>query len=180
MIPISENIQLSEITINDQKKLMDLACKIYPPEYQHLWNNNDCGWYLNRCYGFKNFKEELSEINSNYYFISYKSKIEGFIRFVYNKPLHQFSNKPGTYLHRIYLSQESQGTGIAQQLLKWIEQKSRENGLEYIWLEAMDTKERAVQFYKNTGFKILSEKRLNFELMFPRYRGMYLMHKNIS
>ena len=180
MIAISENIQLVEITINDHKKLMDLACKIYPPEYLHLWDNNDCGWYLNRFYGFKNFKEELSEAHSNYYFVLYKSKIEGFIRFVYNKPLHQFSNKPGTYLHRIYLSQESQGTGIAQQLLKWIEQKSRENGIEYIWLEAMDTKERAVQFYKNTGFKILSEKRLNFELMFPRYRGMYLMHKNIS
>ena len=58
MIPISENIQLSEITINDQKKLMDLACKIYPPEYLHLWDNNDCGWYLNRFYGFKNFSRD--------------------------------------------------------------------------------------------------------------------------
>ena len=59
-------------------------------------------------------------------------------------------------MHRIYLSQESQGTGIAQQLLKWIEQKSRENGIEYIWLEAMDTKERAIQFYKKSGFKIIN------------------------
>jgi len=180
MIAISENIQLVEITINDHKKLMDLACKIYPPEYLHLWDNNDCGWYLNRFYGFKNFKEELSEAHSNYYFVLYKSKIEGFIRFVYNKPFDPFSDTSETYLHRIYLSQESQGTGIAQQLLNWIEQKSKENGMGSVWLEAMDTKERAIQFYKKTGFKILSTKLLNFELMLPRYRGMYLMRKNIS
>ncbi|MFH6770099.1 GNAT family N-acetyltransferase [Gaetbulibacter aquiaggeris] len=180
MIAISENIQLVEITINDHKKLMALACKIYPPEYLHLWDNNDCNWYLNRSYGLENFKEELSEVHSNYYFVLYNLKTEGLIRFVYNKPLNQFSDTSGTYLHRLYLNQESQGKGIAQQLLRWIEQKSKENGMGYIWLEAMDTKEKAIQFYKKTGFKTLSTRRLNFELMLHQYRGMYIMHKNIS
>ncbi len=180
MITISENIQLAEITINDHKKLMDLSRKIYPPEYRHLWKNNDCVWYLNRCYGLKNFEEELAELHSNYFFVYYKSKIEGLIRFVYNKPLDMFSEKSGTYLHRIYLSQDSQGIGIAQKLLDWIEQKSKENDMRFIWLEAMDTKERALQFYKKNGFKISSTKRLNFELMLHHYRGMYIMHKTIS
>jgi ribosomal protein S18 acetylase RimI-like enzyme len=180
MIAISEHIQLVEITINDHKKLMDLACKIYPPEYRHLWENNDCDWYLDRCYGLKNFEEELAELHSNYFFVLYKSKVEGLIRFVYNKPLEMFPDTSGTYLHRIYLSQDAQGNGIAQILLDCIEQKSKEYGMGYIWLEAMDTKDRALQFYKKSGFKILSTKLLNFELMLPPYRGMFLMHKNIS
>lgn len=179
MIAISENIQLVEITINDHKKLMDLACKIYPPEYKHLWENNDSNWYLNRSYCLENFKEELSEVHSNYYFVLYHSKIEGLIRFIYDKPFSEFTDTFGTYLHRIYLSQESQGKGIAQHLLHWIEQRSKKNGMGYIWLEAMDTKERVIQFYKKNGFKILSSRRLNFELMLHQYRGMYIMHKNI-
>lgn len=179
MIPISENIQLIDITINDQKKLIDIAYKIYPPEYQHLWKSDDCNWYLNRCYGLKNFEVELSEVHSNYYFVLYKSKVEGFIRFVHNKPLDQFSNKSATYLHRIYVSQKCQGTGIAQQLIDWIVQQSKEKGMDIIWLEAMDTKERALQFYKKNNFKILTNKRLDFELMLSPYRGMHLMYKNI-
>lgn len=179
MITITQDIKLVEITINDQDKLMDLACKIYPPEYQYLWKNKDCNWYLNRCYGLDNFKEELSDVNSNYYFIKYKSQIEGLIRFVYNKQLDQFPYKSATYVHRIYLSKASQGTGCAQNLINWIEQQSIKKGMDLMWLESMDTKERAIKFYKKNGFKTLIPKQLQFELMLHHFRGMYVMYKNI-
>jgi ribosomal protein S18 acetylase RimI-like enzyme len=179
MIPISEHIHLIKITINDQNKLMDLAWKIYPPEYKYLWENEDCNWYLNRCYGLKNFNEELSENDAHYYFVIYKSEIEGFIRFVFNKPLEQFPGKSATYLHRIYLSQESQGTGVSQKLIHWIEQKSKEKGMDYMWLEAMCSKDRALQFYKKNSFEILTKKRLSFDLILDHLREIYLMYKPI-
>ncbi len=179
MIQISEDIQLIEITFNDQKKLMDLAWKIYPPEYKHFWKKDDCNWYLNRCYSIQNFKEELSEKYSNYYFIAFKFRIQGLIRFVHDKPLTELPNKLATYLHRIYLSEELQGKGVAQKLLNWVEQESKLKGINYIWLEAMVKKQRAVEFYKKNGFDILVEKQIPFDLFRRGYSGMYLMYKNI-
>lgn len=179
MIRVSDNIQLQDITINDQEKLMDLAWKIYPIEYNYLWKNKDCNWYLNKCYGIENFNNELLEDDANYCFVIYNSKIEGLIRFVYNKPLNGISNKQATYLHRIYISQELQGKGVAQKLYNWVEQKSKLNGIDYIWLEAMSTKDRAVHFYKKNGFKIIDEKQLKFELMTEHLRGIYIMSKTI-
>ncbi len=180
MTQISDNIQLIKVTIKDQKKLMDLAWKIYPTEYKYLWKNDDCNWYLNRCYGLKNFTDELAENLAHYYFVIYKTQIEGFIRFVFNKSLELFPDKSATYLHRIYLSQESQGTGISQKLMNWIEQKSKEKGMDYIWLEAMSSKDRALQFYKKNSFEILNKRQLYFELLQDNYRGIYIMYKPIK
>lgn len=180
MVSIAENIELQEIKIEDQAKLMLLMEQIYPPVYKHLWVNEDCSFYLNRFYSIDHLKLELSNPNATYYFVHYNSNLVGIFRLVFNEIFKDLQKKEATYLHRIYLGKKAQGKGVAKQLLEWAEHNAKRKGNILIWLEAMDSQQQALRFYEKQGFNYGSKTGLDFELIHPNLRGMYTMFKHLS
>ncbi len=180
MIPISTNLHLEPITANDQGDLMVLMQKIYPPAYKQLWINEDCNWYLNHCFSKENLRKELNEVNAMYYFVIYNSKRVGIVRYIYNTNTSKSVQKNATFIHRIYLSSEAQGKGIAKQLFYWIEQQAILKQNNYLWLKAMDTQMQALKFYEKQGFKTISKISLDFNLIHLHLRGMVVMTKAIK
>lgn len=179
MISISEHIQLQPITIEDHAKLVALMEHIYPPAYKYMWTNEDCNFYFGHFYNLENLKKELVEVEAEYYFVHYKTHLVGILRMHFNKTLKSMPEKSACYLNRIYLSEEVQGKGIAQELLKWLEQKARLKGNELIWLEAMDSKDQALKFYHKLGFVKSHKTRLDFELLLDQFKGMLVLYKKV-
>ncbi|MDO5981491.1 GNAT family N-acetyltransferase [Flavivirga spongiicola] len=177
MIVISKTLLLQNIKFENHSELVELMARIYPPPYKHLWKNEDCRWYLNKCYGLINLKKELNNRDAFYYFVINNSKTVGILRLVINQPLKEFPNQLTTYLHRIYLSKEVQGKGIAQQLFNWSEKIAKQNDNKLIWLEAMDTQDQALKFYNKQGYKTIKNMTLEFDRIHKHLRGMLLMSK---
>ena len=180
MISISESIQLQSITIENHSKLLSLIKRIYPPAYKQMWKNEDCTFYFNRFYSLKNLKKELAEPEAEYYFVHYENRIVGILRLHFNKPLNTMPEKSACCFNRIYLSEEAQGKGLANELMKWVEQKAKLSGNQLIWLEAMDTKEQALKFYSKQGFSKSHKAFLDFEPLLDHYRGMDVLYKILS
>ena len=180
MISISEHIQLQPITIEDHATLIALMQRIYPPSYKYMWTNEDCNFYFEHFYNLENLKKELAKAEAEYYFVHYKSQLVGMLRIHFNKPLKTMPEKSGCYLNRIYLSEEAQGKGIAQELFKWVQNKAKLKGNELIWLEAMDSKEQALHFYHKQGFVKSHETILPFELLLEQFRGMIVLYKIVQ
>jgi ribosomal protein S18 acetylase RimI-like enzyme len=179
VINVSDTIQLKNITLDDHEVLLQLMQEIYPPAYKHLWMYEDCSWYLNQSFNKSILKKELTAKDSEYYFVIYNSTRVGIIRLEHNKPLNELSEKSASHIHRIYLSTETQGKGIAKQLFNWAEKRAAKNGSEIMWLKAMDTQTQALRFYKKQNFVIINNYRLDFELMHKHLRGMVIMTKTI-
>ncbi len=179
MIFISEHIQLDPITLKDQSKLMTLIQRIYTPVYKHLWKNEDSNFYFNKFYSKSNLEKELSEIDAEYYFVVYKTKVVGIFRIHYNKTFSDAPEKSAAYFHRIYLGEEVHGTGLAKQLCDWAETKAKQKGNELIWLKVMDTQKQALRFYEKQGFEISNTTRLTFDFLHENMKGMYIMFKNL-
>ena len=179
MVLISQTLILQNITFENHSELVELMARIYPASYKHLWKNEDCSWYLNKCYSLTNFKKELNNADAFYYFVINNSKTVGILRLVINQTLKEFPNQLTTYLHRIYLSKEAQGKGIAQQLFNWVEKTAKQNNNKYIWLEAMDTQQQALTFYSKQGYKEINSMSLGFERIHKHLRGMLLMSKTL-
>ncbi len=177
MISISTSLHLENITISDQNSLMDLMQKIYPPAYKHLWVNEDCNWYLNHCFSEENLKNELNEVNAIYCFVVHNLKRVGIVRYLYNTSTSEIAKKNATFIHRIYLSNEVQGKGIARQLFSWIEQQAILKQNKLLWLKAMDTQMQALKFYEKQGFKTIDKISLDFNLIHQHLRGMVVMTK---
>ena len=180
MISISDKLELQEIKIEDQPKLMSLLELIYPPVYKHLWVNEDCSFYLNKFYSIENLKLELSDPNAEYYFVFYDSNLVGIFRFIYNKSFNDFQKIKSTYLNRIYLGKNAQGKGVAQQLFHWLETKVKQKGNAMIWLKAMDTQKQALRFYEKQDYKYGNTTSLDFELLHSNLRGMHTMYKQLK
>lgn len=180
MIEVSDNIHLKAIKIEDQPKLLKLVKQIYPPAYEHLWVNKNCSFYFTKFYSLEHLKLELSDQNAAYYFVIYKSVTVGIFRLVYNTQFKDFPSVKSVYVNRIYLSTDAQGKGIAKTLFNWMYKKAAEKNCEIIWLKAMDSQMQALRFYEKQNFRNSKPTQLNFELMHPHPRGMYVMYKRLS
>lgn len=179
MIPINDSLKLKPIALEDHSKLLQLIQRIYPPAYRYLWNHEDCGFYFDRFYSLSNLKKELDETEAEYYFVYYNTNLVGILRILFDKTLKSMPEKSGCYLNRIYLSEEAQGQGIANELFKWVEQKAKLKGNDLIWLEAMDSKPQALKFYIKQGLTKSHKAYLDFKPLNAHLRGMEVLYKLI-
>ncbi len=173
---LSETLSLRTISFADALQLKQLMYRIYPPPYKHLWKDNG-HWYVEETFNEIALKKELSEPNAAYYFVAYQAETIGVLRFIHNVPLSDVPESKATKLHRIYLDPKLHGKGIGAVLMQWVKKQTIENGSQILWLEAMDTQQQALQFYKNLGYEVSSDFRLSFKLMHEHLRGMHRMHK---
>ncbi len=175
-IQLSETLSLRIISFVDALQLKQLMHRIYPPPYKHLWKD-DGQWYVQQTFNEAALEKELSETNAAYYFVAYQSETIGVLRFIHDVPLSDVPGSKATKLHRIYLDPKLHGKGIGASLMDWVKKQAIENGAQILWLEAMDTQQQALQFYKNLGYEISSDFRLSFKLMYEDLRGMHRMYE---
>lgn len=180
MIHILENIQLQNITIKDHTKLVSLLEKIYPPAYKHLWKQEDCNFYINKFFNKENFQKELGDVDTDYFFVLYNSDLAGIFRIKHNTPFLDKPNASSSYIHRIYLSENAQGKGVAKSLFNWVETQCKQKGNDLVWLKAMDTQTQALRFYEKQGYVFSSKTRLNFDLIHEHLRGMHILYKPLT
>lgn len=178
MIAVSDTITLKPISIDDQEKLFALMSKIYLPEYRHLWF--DAGaWYMNKIYSYANLERDLATPNSSYYFVYYQSEAIGILKLIESVTLIEHKDRKSAKLDRIYLDPAFHGKGIGKSLIYWAENRLAANGHSFLWLEAIDTQKKALQFYEKMDYKICGTFELEYELIHPSLRGMYRMYKSI-
>lgn len=178
VLKISELVSLKAIKINDAEKLLSLMRTIYVPPYKHLWEDNG-NWYVQNTFNSVVLNNELTEVNAGYYFVEFKCETIGILRIVHNISLKDFENKKASKLHRIYLDPKVHGKGIGKLLMDWSAQEAIKNNSKLIWLEAMDSQEQALKFYKQLAYEISGDFKLEFELMHKHLRGMYRMYLNL-
>ena len=178
MINITKNIQLREIKEKDCNVLYKLMKIIYPLAYQHFWKDKG-DWYIKNQYSEENILKELSKKNAAYYFVIFKNEIIGNFRIVWDKKLENLPYKKQVKLHRIYLHGKTQGKGIGKTLLIWLEKEAIKKQYELIWLDAMNEKQQAFEFYKKQGYKYNSHSFLNFDFLYKDFRKMSQLYKII-
>lgn len=176
---ITDGIKLTPIQISDQKKLFNLIQKVYQEAYQHFWIDHG-NWYVELCYNQDNLQKELSRSRSHYFFVECNGKSVGILKYDYPFSPREIDIPNALKLHRLYLDQSVHGKGIAPMLVTHVEKIALENGLDYIWLEAMVEKPQAKRFYEKMGFKEVLTYQLEFERLLPEFRGIQIMKKKVS
>jgi ribosomal protein S18 acetylase RimI-like enzyme len=177
-VALSKSLSLIPIAIKDYPMLYELMERIYPPAYNYLWPDNSA-WYLKTIYGKDGVVRDLKDQNGFFYFIEAKGEIEGILKIQEDTPYPDQPFRKATRLHRIYLSEKTQGTGIGKQLLQYVEKLALKNGSELLWLDCMDSKLQALRFYEKHGFQKGRLTFLDYKLIKKGYNGMYLMWKPV-
>lgn len=179
MIQITQNITLEPITSNASKSLYELMKEVYPQAYKDFWKDGG-NWYVNTNYAKENIARELTQKEADYYFILFNGERIGNFRVLWNENLKGLETFKTVKLHRIYLHNKVQGKGVGKQLLQWLEAEAIKKQYELIWLDAMNAKTQAFEFYKKRGYQYHSHCFLSFDLLNDAYRKMSQVYKKLN
>jgi ribosomal protein S18 acetylase RimI-like enzyme len=172
-------IEIIQIDASKAQVLSDLAKKIYIPHYPYLWEEGVVDWYINE-YAYPVFKieAELKDPN-NLHFIAFLNKEAiGYLKININTAAKSFDPITTLELERIYIDINCIQKGVGSQLMNFVKQLALKYNKKEIVLKAMDSAEKALQFYKKNGFEIKGSFRLPdavFSLIKPEFRGMYIL-----
>jgi ribosomal protein S18 acetylase RimI-like enzyme len=88
-------------------------------------------------------------------FLATDPEIAGFAQLrMENRPDCDMMATSPAELRRIYVDRSRHGQGIAQALLALIEDEARSRGCDVLWLAVWEINDRAMAFYRKSGFAI--------------------------
>jgi GNAT superfamily N-acetyltransferase len=178
MIKVTEDLQLRTVLSSDTATLFKVMKQIYASTYSHFWTDKG-DWYVNTQYSKEPILKELSEENSENYFILFKGEIIGNFRIIWDEKLAGLSEEKQVKLHRIYVYQKTQGNGIGKKLLSWLDEKAIKKEYKIIWVDAMNEQPQAFQFYKKLGYTYHSHVFLTFDFLYEAVRKMSQLYKRL-
>ncbi|WP_166637242.1 GNAT family N-acetyltransferase [Algoriphagus boseongensis] len=170
---------MNPVLLEDQPILYRLMDEVYRASYHSIWEDKG-DWYVELIYNPETVRKELARSRSHYFFVEWKEEKIGILKYDFPFSPREIEIPNAMKLHRLYLHPKAHGKGIAQELMKHCEQVAKENKLEAIWLEAMESQIQAKRFYEKMGFSEVYSYVLDFERIYPEYRGIQILKKVIS
>jgi GNAT superfamily N-acetyltransferase len=114
------------------------------------------------------------------YFLARLTGLDGLVGFAkvrYPRPVPGREPLFGVELQKIYLRAGALTQGIGSQLLAAVEVHARELGLPDLWLDVLDSNQRAQQVYLRRGFQVVAKKTFTTD---AGEEPMHVMHKHLS
>jgi len=130
--------------------VQDLAYKIWPDAYAEILSVAQLDFMLENFYAISALE---AQFDSGHVFLLAEENEEylGFASYEVN-----FKEESKTKLHKIYVMPNTQGRGIGKFLLNEVENKAREAGNKYLFLN-VNKYNKAQNFYEKQDFKIILE-----------------------
>ena len=146
------NKSLSKCSIRDLQILRELSIRTYHETFAHLNTEEDMAAYLNCAFNEDRLIKELSDVNSEFYFLYCGEKLAGYLKLNEAPSQTDINDKESLEIERIYVSSEFQGEGLGGFLMEQAVAKAIERDKKYVWLGVWEKNERAIRFYRKNVF----------------------------
>jgi GNAT superfamily N-acetyltransferase len=170
---------ITRVLLTEAGALSALCLAIYPPHFSHLWDDGGA-WYQQTAYSVAQMEIELAHPGSSFYFIWQEDRPVGYLKLNTQTRLPGHSSVNGLEVERIYLLSSAQGLGLGKQLLEFAEAQAELGQKDHLFLYSMDSSTASIAFYQAMGFVLFGQKRLDFPLMKPKFRGMCSLVKTLA
>lgn len=170
---------LNPIQAEDQPVLYQLMDEVYRSGYRYIWEDQG-DWYVNLIYNRHTLHKELKRSTSHYFFVELDAKKIGILKYDFPFSPKEIDFPNAMKLHRLYLHPDTHGKGVARKIMDFCDSEAKQNGLSSIWLEVMSCQPQAKKFYQKMGFEPVMNYQLDFERIFPEYRGIEIWKKDLT
>ena len=109
--------------------------------------------YNKRCFTEKQFKNELKNAESYFFFLKIKRELIGYLKVNVGLAQTELHEATGYEVERIYVKQKYHGTGAGNALMDHAIQLGKDLGKKYLWLGVWEHNYRAQRFYAKYGMK---------------------------
>lgn len=146
-------LTISRATIDDAEDLATLGAATFKDTFSGTCTDEDMQQFLDEYFNVEQVKDELANGQDLYFLAIFDGKLIGYLRM-----MEDYSNFPlmkqwkALELNRLYVDKAFHGMGIAQELMKFVEQFALQHQFEVIWLGVWEHNLRAKKFYEKSGF----------------------------
>lgn len=136
----------------DASQLSAFARQSFCDTFAHLYPKLDLQAFLQETYGPEIQAKEIADPDTEHLLAWRGGHIRGFVKLGLERTGHALPGRPAVELHRLYVAQDEQGSGMAHALLDWAVRRARERGALDMTLSVFSENHRARRFYARYGF----------------------------
>ncbi|GGW38649.1 GNAT family N-acetyltransferase [Arenibacter certesii] len=146
-------IQIILCSVSDLAALINLGKCTFTESFEEQNNPDDFNHYLETAFCRTEILKDLEDPNTSYYFVTKDAIKVGYFKVNQAKSQTDIKDDLALELERIYVLKEFQGNGIGGRILNWVIKKARFLNKKYLWLGVWEYNLKAINFYKQNGFK---------------------------
>jgi ribosomal protein S18 acetylase RimI-like enzyme len=150
-------IKIVKATLNDVAIITKIGRQSFIESHHTSAPEKVIHSYLETKFTLEIIKAELADSSNLFYLIYCNNKIAGYSKIIFDSHHPNINSTKITKLERLYLLKEFYGSKLGYHLFQFNVGLSRKNNQEGMWLFVWIENERAINFYKKTGFKIIGE-----------------------
>jgi ribosomal protein S18 acetylase RimI-like enzyme len=149
-------ITIQKVQLKDADTLLSFSKKTFYHFFGPLNDNANMDAYASTAFTHQRMLEELSNANSEFYFVMDENLIAGYLKLNFNDAQNEFKESDAMEIERIYVSEDQIGKGVGKQLLDFAIDIAQSRQFSYLWLGVWEHNHRALKFYERNGFKVFS------------------------
>lgn len=139
--------------VQDAKDIALLGRITFTETFGHLFKDKqDLLNYYDRTFSVEKIENGISKPNNLFWISSVDRLPVGYAKLKLNSESEFIESKNVCQLQKIYVLKDFLSMKIGLELQNRLLEKARELGFEKIWLSVLNSNERAINFYKKSGF----------------------------
>ncbi len=158
---------------NDAALLRAVAVACYTPYYRDLWKPGGMEAYLASIYEPVLLMSELADPNLRFELVYQDGEPIGFSKYHFRCDRADTPN--AAYLERVYVAPAVAGHGVGSTLIARMITTARNDGRDWIWLQAMSHASKPVARYRALGFEDCGQVTLSLPKVKPSEAAMIVM-----
>ncbi len=139
--------------LKDLTKLTEIAKATFISSFEKDNNPDDFEAYITSAFSEKQFKSELLDLNSTFYFAYVDETLIGYFKLNEREAQSEQFETPSIELERIYVLEAFQKQGFGKQLLFEVIAIARLKEVLFLWLGVWERNAAAIRFYERYRFK---------------------------
>ena len=161
--------------ITDIPKIIEVAEAVWKQTYSAFLSEEQVEYMYEKMYSADFIKWQMQN-GTTYFMYLEDEKILGFVAYEINEDVYGLLKNDVTYLHRIYVKQNTQGKGIGKILMNEVIKIAQKNNCACIQLN-VHRKNTAMYFYKKIGFELYEKTDIAFG---PFWLNDYILRKHLT
>lgn len=145
-------ISFIKCTPEELHTLQEISYETFNDTFKHQNSPENMKSYLDRAFSIKQLEKELSNTDSEFFFVYYNNKIAGYLKVNTDEGQSEEMGNASFEIERIYIKKEFQKHGLGKYLLNKATEIAMERNKNKIWLGVWEKNENALAFYKRMGF----------------------------
>ena len=145
-------MEIKKVTLHEIAQLQEIGRQTFFETFSAANTEENMKKYLEEGFSVKKLTAELSDKNSDFYFVLIDQKVVGYLKLNFAASQTELKDDKSLEIERIYVLKEFHGKKVGQLLYEQAIQIAKQANAAYVWLGVWEENPRAINFYKKNGF----------------------------